>query len=857
MIQKTTRVIRRTTGKFEKVLCEERVQLIYRAAELAAGGDKLKETAYRERIDRLLGRASHLSLLLHYSRDFLKGDSQAGNRLLALLNYLVQRTEAMPAGSRPEAQQTQAEPSGGQGPSGRNPGPPGSGSQKRFHNWPCFISPLVISDIIFGVLRLSEELPRAFEPYAAVVSFLVEEVSTLEILYSQATAVHDAAGPVTYEAFDTALSFLEDSTVRMPLRGSGYLHLKFGNPGPLPLDLCRLEKWQATREAELCARQLGNEPRYEIEEIINLDRSTEEGAISRRACAGDLIEIRGRYFGGAPFVVFPGGYEPTDYPVREDGRIQCRVPEGTRSGDISIMCPISIPECARLGMSRPPARHTDRYLEISEPVTLSEFRVSGPVEMVGENRVRVEACENFTLHVAGDSADRAVLTDSSGAVIWEQEGPRISGRVNLYTQENNTYTFEISGFCGRIVRELVVETYRRVRLEVSELQVQVGHTVDLVVAISCRAPAGGVTVNLINTTGVDNVIEVPDLVEIPEGEWRTTVTLTAGEQDYEASIRGEAPDHEPGSVRLLVYDAPLLRDTDGYLQVYECTPFTLDLRGNGFDIEPSANTVRVTDGHIWRNLSVTGISFDYPHNRVHGVVLHVAGNNLPCGRWWIHVTSHGLASERPVRLEVIRESGACRAQIVRFEASPDSITIGPEGTVVTLEWEVFKARHVSIRSDVRGEVFVGEYGASCIAHDTDSLRITLNESHTFTMEAYAHEAEPVTTHTIRVRARERREEPETRGFSRVFVQNCRVDGYSVTLTVEDLTAGTSRNLGTLRNGYDSWGSCAGEVETIDLTDSHYYRITAWCPDDPIAPGVPSETTVWGDSDGPVTTWLLT
>jgi len=131
--KKAKRAIRRTKTKFESTFCEEKVQQIYRAAKMAAGGDTVKEAANRERIDQLLGRGSHLSLLLHYSRAFLRGDSLAGNRLLSLLNFLVQRIEATQEGARPEENQTQAKQSGSQGPPGGTPGSPG-GFRGRHHN---------------------------------------------------------------------------------------------------------------------------------------------------------------------------------------------------------------------------------------------------------------------------------------------------------------------------------------------------------------------------------------------------------------------------------------------------------------------------------------------------------------------------------------------------------------------------------------------------------------------------------------------------------------------------------------------------------------------------------------------------
>jgi hypothetical protein len=253
---------------------------------------------------------------------------------------------------------------------------------------------------------------------------------------------------------------------------------------------------------------------------------------------------------------------------------------------------------------------------------------------------------------------------------------------------------------------------------------------------------------------------------------------------------------------------------------------------------------------------VTGISFEDPSNRVGDAVLHVEGDNLPCGRWEIQVTSHGLESG-PARLDVLYESGPCRAEIVRFEASPDSIRVSPDGTVVTLEWEVFKAGHVSITSDILGEVFSQDYETFCIAHKTDSLRITLNQTHTFTLEAYAGAGDPVTTETLRVRARDSETEREIIGARRISVQNCHRDGYPLRLVVNDLTDGTFEDLGELSGGYDDWGSCAGEVETIELTDAHVYLITGFYEDDPIAPGVAHIRAVLGDSDGIDCGWSMT
>jgi hypothetical protein len=422
-------------------------------------------------------------------------------------------------------------------------------------------------------------------------------------------------------------------------------------------------------------------------------------------------------------------------------------------------------------------------------------------------------------------------------------------------QDDDTYTLEISGFCGRIVRELVVEVHHQVNLSVREDQVQVGHTVDLDVHISCPAPVGGVIVNLTKFI-IDgrNVIEVPETVEIPEGENTATVTVTTLELAGTASIGGDAADHQGGRVWFLVYDVPVIGGPDSVRQVPECSPFELDIEGTSFDLEPSANRVDLRDGGLKR-LEVTGINFRAPHELFNGV-LHVESDNLPCGDYQLYVTSHGLESD-PIRLEVIPDSGNCRAEIIRFEASPDSITVTPDGTRVTLEFEVFKARYVRIISNVSGEVFsrncqifsnrMGCGNGDEIDSFLDSFQIELNESHTFTLEVKAMETGPVTTSTVRVRA----SEPEITGLRRIWVQNCRVNHHPITVIVEDLDEGTTEEH-ELANGYDDWGSCVGEIIWIELTDSHRYHITAWDNLD-----LAGFTDVLGDSDGGINGWLVT
>ena len=108
-----------------------------------------------------------------------------------------------------------------------------------------------------------------------------------------------------------------------------------------------------------------------------------------------------------------------------------------------------------------------------------------------------------------------------------------------------------------------------------------------------------------------------------------------------------------------------------------------------------------------------------------------------------------------------------------------------------------------------------------------------------------------------VRARDSETEREIIGARQIFVQNCHRDGYPLRLIVNDLTDGTSEDLGELSGGYDDWGGCAGEVETIELTDAHVYLITGFYEDDPLAPGVPHIRAVLGDSDGIDGWWSMT
>ena len=822
----------RPTVAFQRVIGETQLAILYRAVDAATGCNVDQRDNLRKRVARLLGQTAELDLLLNYARAYTDGDMRARDRFIGVLNQLVHGGMGGAAGGgQPGARPADSDPA------------PMSGGPNRLRHvgYPCFVRPEAIGDVFVGLMSLCEISPHTCPDYVEALDGLLLRVARLEVLYAAAHDVHEASSPQTLEAFTTALAVVESWGEQRAVGEPVFFHLDFGNPDPLPMGLqtprglfdpCGLEKWARTREAVLCFKQLRDEPRYEIEDIVNLTRS-DGGTISRRGCVGDLIEIRGSNLGPLATVVFPGGVRAADYPVNESDRVQCHIPAGALSGDIALRIPVMAPECTRFNVGRLSTRASNPALEIFERTIIDEFAVRG-LGLRGtrdDDRVRLEACAIATLNWRVHNAARVLVTTSAGTLLWDsgEDSPRtVEHHIDVGTEAEETYTLEARGFCGVHSRTLTVETYRRLYFSESEgMEVQSGESVELVLNASCAAPAGGTAISLSSSNAA--VLAVPPSVNIAAGASTVTFTATAATGCNEVAVTAEAADHERGEANVVVYSQPVIHSISPTSTFACAEEFRMTIAGDCFDEQYDANVVRATDGHEWIDFEVTGrsvASFD----DFHGMDLTARARRLPAGHWDVYVTSHGLRSEPYCCLTATRDS----AEITRFEASPDSIRYSEGGgTRVRLEWDVRYAKFVRLLSDVRGEVRgMDHYSSACITHG-DAEEITINETHEFTLEAYTHADDSPVTRSLTVTARGMPDEdPPVVGFSSVLILNCHFEERPVTIYLLDLTAGTLEEQGELEAVYDSWGSCIGESMTIDLPDEHLVRIIAYDPGSP-------------------------
>jgi hypothetical protein len=732
--------------KSENLISQDKVKIIRRAAELAAFGNESKKHENQKRIDNLLSKTSELSLLLNYSRGYLKGDSISKDKLLALLNHLVQRIAPVQSKSKATAHEMPN---------------PFSDELKNLSltvsflgglSDPCFIGPSAIGDIFLGVLRLIEEYSPGFgNPgcplYLDAVSYLVEDVSDLEILYIEAKAVVlNAACQETFDTFNTTLALMDNFQARKPLGTAGYIKFVYGNPNPvlfgleMPqgiLDICRAMKWDRTRKAVECINRLRHLSSYRINNIINVTRSTEITAVNNRACEGDLIEILGVNFSEDASVVFnasvifPGGIQASEYYIRERGRIRCRVPIGTISGDVLLQIPVFIPECPnmRYGLGN---YLSNNFLVIERPAVIEEFTIQDFIgTIVDQEHARIEACTSYKLKIVAHNAERVTVTNGHEDLIFEQDGPDVDELLQIDANENGTYSLVVLGFCGQVSRQISVELYKAIHLTlIGGNQIQGGQTFEVNARISCPAPAGGLALRLFDSPGITFADGYEPVISEGNNNYEG-IRLLASEGAYETWVNIDALGHESDAINILVYGNPIITDITPR-QVPECSSFEIEISGSSFDIEPSANEV-YWSGNI--PLEVAGIHYPNPVDRMGQAVLEVRGDDIACGVHNIFVNCHSLASER-ARLEVtpMSTSGHCKAQIKQFEAIPSSVDVSSSETPIRLRGTVFKARSIRITSDVLGLVYSHTYAPMCVDRDFD-FELPINESHTFTLEA--------------------------------------------------------------------------------------------------------------------------
>jgi hypothetical protein len=871
------RIIRKAPRpSFQRLVQDDKLSLMHRAADLAGGKDEVRKTQNRQIIDRLVAETGELDLLLTYARAFRDGDSLARDRFAAILDQVVRRDVRGRQGGG-----SSTTPKGGKETEMVPLMRPISGSHESILD--CLVQSGAVGDIFFTVLDLCDLSPTLCRDYVAALDVLFVRVSTLEVLYAAAKDVFFAANPRNVEAFSTTIYLVDAWSRREIVAENEHFHLSFGNPSPFPTGVlaprgwtgdCGFSKMAATRDAFMCFNALRNESRYHIDDIINLTHSEGGEPASRRGCIGDLIEIQGRNFGYMmTSVVFAGGVRAIDYPLRESDRIRCRVPIGARNGDITVIIPVIAPECTRFDVRRLQTRESDNSFEVMNAAVIEVFSVNGTNRSSrGENRFSLEACHPTNLELRVCDAERATVTDETDTVLWDSgSGAARTIEANIDLEDRpatHIYTLQVESFCNKLTRTLEVEMYQSLFITSDLLNdaivtVKSGESLSLELFMSCVAPAGGVEVRLTSTN--PEVLMVPPTVEMNAGEESLSFSATTVADSCDrVYIHAEADGYRTAMQEVLVYRHPCIRRIEPE-SIRGCRSGSdVTIHGDYFapqayhdDLEVLAIAAE-TDVHETRTLTLIttrGESDEYFDNEV-----DVRAEDLPPGLWDVEVRSFGLRSNR-CRLEA---TGYDPAEIVSFEASPDSIRYSEGGgTTIRLDWRVRKARFVRVVSDVRGVVVpMRHYSNACVMERSDGADLTLNETHKFTLEAYTGvRGDSPKTRTVRVNARgEPSDTPEPAvGFRAVRILNCHVEERSVVIYLLDLTDGTLESKGELSAHYDDRGSCAGESMVVDIPDGHVCQIVAYdpgnpycTPPDPTTPGcqrLVSEAIIGDESGG--------
>ena len=825
------------TPAFHRVVEISRLLRLHRAVDLVAGSDESRRAEHRAIVDRLVAQTAQLDLLLTYARSYQEGDSLALRRFATVLRLIGQRTprgQGMTPGHPPEE------------PPGSYPnGEPLSGAPSRLAaiRSDCFVPPSAVGDIFITVLGLCDVEPRFCPDYVAAADAVFAVVDLLEVVYAAASDVVAGVNARTIGSFKATLA-VADAWSRGETGPEPVLFsVTFGNPEPFPagvrtvrswFDPCGLEKWAATRDAWLCYKQLGEEPRYRIDDIVNLTRRADGAPASRQACVGDLIEIRGENISPSARVVFPGGIAAEDYPTVSGSRVQCRVPPGARSGDIRLLMPVSIPECARGDMDRLEATDSNAGLEVLEPLEVDTFRVDADFvrRYPDEHRLEVEACHPAWLRVQLRRAESATVADEEGTVLWDSgpgEPRDLEARIEIDTLTTHTYTLQARSFCVDVSPSITVDVLHRLVLSARETEVEAGDTIALTARVSCPAPDDGLTVRLESSNPA--VAAVPPTVVIPGDETVVDFSATTAAGCAMVFVTADADGYESVRYGFLVYQRPVIRSISP-TTISACSDEeSVTIYGDCF-AWTGGNTVQVFDGDEWRNLPVLNLERG-EHDLFASMQLTVDASQLPPGRWEIQLRSRGLLAEE--RFEALTASGVS-AVIGEFTTTPDRVRYNAdgEGTAIRLDWTVQNAKYVRVVSDVRGEVVpLRHYRGACMPQ-SDSADLTVNESHVFTLEAYTHTDATPQTRTVELRATGVPADGVSPvGYRSVRIRNCHVEGRTVTVYLIDWDSGEIEEIGELGSRYDDYGLCVGDEIEVELPHGHWCNVVAFDPGEPL------------------------
>lgn len=739
----------------------ERLALIDQTVDaLAASVDGERATQWRSLLIRLKRPLPTLNLLLEYSRQFSQGDVDAGYPLLQVLNLLA----SQPSGAHAYV---------GQGPffSGALPlthvpivGPnPAELTfpfdwQRRSH---CLFPAPRLGELFLGLSRLVGSMPQpvpgVLEAYWSAVLGLVEQTVPLGIIYSAAKDIFDhraQAVPLFRQTLDSVSQLVPASLpASWPAASAPTLWATpnpafpppIGRPGfppfPIPMppgrtwDLCHLEQWDRTARLSPCAQALLTDVRYEIDDIFNL---TQE--VSRRACVGDEVEIRGRHLGTEGVIQF-GRHElaSSDILAWSNEAIRFVVPAAARGQHLSLCIHPNLAACSGLSpVCRLGSLHSSLALEVVSPPNIAGVAMGGvTVTELGAGRFRAEACTAVELTATIPYAERVVIRDDQGEVVWDSgDGEPRSIRLgsggdarlplrNL--RESRVYTVEASTLCGTITESVSLEIYHAIHISMAD-EIRVGAPAPVEIRISCSA-----------LEDLDVVLSSsdPSVLPVPTEPWRipaesSTVTgELQGQLCSEVSLRVMIAGHEARDRLVLVFDEPHVRSVSP-ITVTACSTATLTIAGDCFAPDAAANFIRLTrrSDSTQRSFPLTTIAFENPTNRGRGARATAQIHDLLPGEWTVQVNRRGDLLGAPFERALTVQP--LPVVVNQFYSSPTTIRPCLDSTV-TIYWEVMNAARVVLSgTEINADIV---YSEAC-GSNTDSRSFTIRQAQTVQLQVW-------------------------------------------------------------------------------------------------------------------------
>jgi len=729
-----------------------------RLATIEQAVDTLAESVDRERADqwrllllRLKRPLPTLNLLFEYSRQFTQGNVDAGYKLLQVLNLLV------------------SQPSGvyafvWQGPFFPNAQPltdvPTAGSNPVQLNIPfdwqnrgdCLFPPSRLGELFFGLSRLAGSMPQpapgALEAYWGAVLSLVEQTAPLGMIYSSAKDIFDhrvQAVTLFRQTLDSVSHLVPASLPAAsapmfwatpnhafppPNEGPGFPPFPIPVPPGRTWDPCRLGHGDSTARLEPCAQALLADDRYEIDDIFNISEQ-----VSRRACVGDRVVIRGRNLGTEGFIQVGNVYcEIIDWG---DEAILFVVPAASRGQHLISLCiNPNLEACSGVLVCRWGSPDSSLAMEVVYPPNIAWVNMSGATVAVLEagRRFQAEACTDVSLTAEIPYAERVVIRDGHGEVVWESDygeprsinvGRGVVSLLNL--RESTIYTVEASTMCEPINESVSLEIYHAIHIGGLNAY-RVGVPIPITIRISCPAQED---LEVVLSSSDPSVLTVPtEPWRIPAGSSMVTGELQ-GHQCSEVTLLIMIAGHRTRDWSFILYDEPRVRSVSP-LTVTACSNATLTIEGDCFSPYVGDDFIRLTrrSDSTQRSFPVTTIEFENPANRGRGVRTTAEIRDLLPGEWTVQVNRGGYLLGTPFEhaLTVV----PLPVVVNQFYSSPT--TIFPcQASTVTLHWEVINAeRIVLLGSEINDDI---PYPDSC-GVITDSRSFTIRQSQTVQLQAW-------------------------------------------------------------------------------------------------------------------------